>query len=168
MKRRKSYFVNFPTNSLFLVLEQNLKQLNDLEQKLAIKNNQLLKERIKQVELVVAVSKNVIIERYLEAKISLTKIAHLLTTSEGIKESVYKELFTLKVLESDDIISIDLLTEAIDKLDISELMMIIRKKPNTVYANVALEKWDEIIFDVEPEVYEEYVLKKKLDGKRNW
>lgn len=163
--KRKSYFTNFSTDSLFVVLEQNYMEYQKLEQKQANNSNPLLKERMKQVELVMAASKSIITERYLEDNVSLNEIAGLLIKSKGIRESVYKNLFTLKLLETNEIISLNLLTNAVNRLDISELMLIIRNKPNTVYSDIALKIYDEMIFDVEPEVYQEYVLKKRLDGR---
>ena len=75
MKRRSSYLTNFPTSTLFVVLEQNMKEKLELELKQLEANNLLLKERIKQVELVIEVAKNTIIERYLKDGISLNKVA---------------------------------------------------------------------------------------------
>lgn len=166
MKRRKSYLTNFPTSTLFIVLEQNINNLLELEAKQLILRNSLLKERIKQAELTINLAKTTIIERYLNNGISLTEIANLLIKSIGIKENVFQELFTLKLLESNEIISIDLLEKAIDKLDISQLMLIMRTKQNTIYGNIATNKYDKMIFDVEPDVLEEYILKKRLDKRK--
>lgn len=168
MKRRRSHFNNFPTSSLFVLMEQYTVELEKLENKLLnSKDNLLLKERIKQIKLVIVVARNIIIERYLEANTSFNETAKLLVESEGIKESVYKELFTLKAIQTDEIISFDLLNLAINKLDISDLMLIIRTRENGICFDLALKRYDEMIFDVEPEVYNEYVMKKVLDGRRN-
>lgn len=143
-----------------------MKELDDLEMKFMLNHNQLLIERMQQLRLVLAVSKNVIIERYLEENLSLTKVAKLLTASDGVKLNVYRELFTLKVLATDEMISMDLLEKAFDLLELSDLMMIIRAKKNTIYQKLALKRYDQMIFDVEPDVYQEYVMKKRLDRKR--
>ena len=165
MKSRKSYFENFSTDTLFIVLEQNIKELSEIEVS-SIKLTKELKNRIEQLELVIAVSKNTIIERFLEENISLTQIAKLLIHSTGIKKSVYKEIFTLMVLKKDEMISIDLLKMAINELDISNLMLIMVSKENELYKELATKKYDEIIFDVEPDVYKELIMKKKMDRRK--
>lgn len=71
----------------------------------------------------------------------------------------------MKILESDELIDLKLLERAIDKLEMDELMTIIRLKENTVYGVCAVKKYDKMLFDVETDVYDEYVKKKKLDGK---
>lgn len=165
MSNRKSYFENFSTSTLFVVLEQNFRELATLELKYTCMPNKLLKKRIKQIKLVLEVSKNVIVRRYLQEDISLMKIAKLLLNNEGIKKEVYQEIFTLKVLEKDEIISLELLSRVIKELDISELMLIIRNKGNSIYGHLALKRYDELIFDVEPDVYQELVMKKRRDRR---
>lgn len=166
MSNRKSYFENFSTSTLWIVLEQNFRELTTLELKYATTPNKLLKDRIKQIKLVLEVSKNVVVNRYLQDNISLMKIANLLLNSEGIKKKVYQELFTLKVLEKEELISLELLSKVIQELDISELMMIIRNKEDSIYGSLALRRYDELIFDVEPDVYQELIMKKIKDRRR--
>ena len=169
MKRRKSYLTNFPTSTLFIVLEQNVKELLELEVKQLKSNNVLLTERISQIKLTINIAKTTIIERYLNNNVSIIEIANSLLASKGIKEEIFQELLTLKLLESNEIISVDLLKEAIDKLDTYWLILIIRNKQDTIYGNIAAimynEKYEQMIFDVEPEVYQEYVKKIDLDRK---
>ena len=166
MKKRKSYFENFPTCSLFAVLEQNYKELLQLEIKKITKPTPLLKERIRQLELVIAVIKNVIIERYLQDNISLTEIAKRLVKEKGIKQDVYKELLTLKIINSEEFISLELLEQAIDKLELNQIMIIVRSKEDTIYGKTAAKCYDEMIFDVDEEVYKEYINKRIMDSKR--
>ena len=165
MNNRRSYFENFSTSMLFVLLEQNLSELTALEAKYDSIPNRLLKERIEQIKLVLEVSKNVVVNRYLQDNISLMEAANLLLNSEGIQKKVYQEVFTLKVLEKEELIQLDLLSKAIKELDINELMMIIRNKENSVYGNLALQRYDELIFDVEPDVYQELIMKKKKDRR---
>lgn len=165
MSKRKSYFTNFSTDSLFVVLEQNNKELLKLEIKKLTKDTKELRDRIKQLELVVAVARNVIVERYMHDNISITNIANKMLKEKGIKLDVYKEIFTLKILENDEMISLELLEQAIDKLDIGQLTMIIKAKENTIYGDCAIKSYDEMIFDVDEEVYKEYVNKLINDSK---
>ena len=165
MSKRKSYFTNFSTDSLFVVLEQNNKELLKLEIKKLNKDTKEIRDRIKQVELVIAVVRNVIVERYMHDDTPITKIANKIVKENGIKLDVYKEIFTLKVLEKDEMISLELLEKAIDKLDIGQLTMIIKARENTVYGDYAIKSYDEMIFDVDEEVYKEYVNKLINDSK---
>lgn len=165
MKRRRSYFKSFPTSTLFIVLEQNKKESLELEKKLLNHDNILLRERLKQVNLVISVSKKIIIERYLKDNTSLNRITELLIESTGIKEWVFKDLFVLKILESNEPISLELLQKAIDKLEIEQLMMIIKGKQNTIYEDLATKNCDEMLFDVEQEVLKELELKKRMDRR---
>ena len=165
MNNRQSYFTNFSTNSLFAIWEQNVTELSKLELKRLEKNNNLLNERIKQINLVVSTIKSVLMERYLVDDISLDRVVKYFLNSTGIRENFYKDLFVLKILESDGLIDLKLLERAIDKLEMDELMTIIRLKENTVYGVCAVKKYDKMLFDVETDVYDEYVKKIKLDGK---
>ena len=70
------------------------------------------------------------------------------------------------VLRKDEMISLDLLEMSINELDMSQLMLIMVGKDNKLYRELATKKYDEIIFDVEPDVYEELILKKKMDRRR--
>lgn len=49
MKRKISYLTNFPTETLFLVLEQNAKELLELEIKKVDKNSIQLQKRVNQL-----------------------------------------------------------------------------------------------------------------------
>lgn len=163
MKVRKSYLTNFPTNHLFIVLEQNQKELLDLEMKQLNRSNSLLRERIKQVKLTIAIIRNTIIERYLDSQVSLRECAKMLIISKGVKESVYQEVFTLKLLGVNEIIPLDLLEKAIDKLEIDQLMRILRTKEDSIYGHFANQSYTEMLFDVENEILEELNQKIKLD-----
>lgn len=165
MSKKKSFFLNFSTNSLFLVLEENVNVLASLEVKLNNNYNMHLKHQIKMTELVIKTVKKEIINRYLKEDIPLNKIANLVLSSDGIKKLIYQELFTLRVIEKDEMISLDVLERVINSLDIDELSLIIRDKNNSVYRILALKRYDEIIFDVDNDVYEEMVMKKRLDRR---
>ncbi|MDD6223598.1 MAG: hypothetical protein PUB18_01180 [bacterium] len=165
MNGRESYFANFSTSSLFVLLEQNLAQLTNLELKQTTNDHSLLKNRIFQLQFAVSIIRSILIDRYLKEKISLTQIANYLLWATGIREDVYQELFTLKLLESDEFIELTLLEKAIHKLDMEKLMAIIQLKEDTIYGTYAVRRYDEMIFDVEEDVFEEYVKKIKFDEK---
>ena len=164
MKGRKSYLTNYSTDTLFVVLEQSQRELLDLETKNMNSSNILLKQRIQQVKLTMAIAKNTIIERYMKDT-SFGACARLLIHSEGIKTSVYQELFTSKLLETNEMISLQLLKKAIDKLEVDQLMLVIRMKGNSAYGQFATECYYDMLFDVEEGVLGKLKEKIKLDNK---
>lgn len=98
MKRRKSYLTNFPTSTLFIVLEQNVKELLELEVKQLKSNNVLLKERISQIKLTINIAKTTIIERYLNNNVSIIEIANLLLTSKGHQRRSFSGAIYYKII----------------------------------------------------------------------
>lgn len=164
MKGRKSYLTNFPTNSLFAVLEQTQKELMDLELGNQSQDNILRQERIRQLKLTISIIKNIIIDRYLSSNTSLREYAKLLITSSGIKKIIYQEVFTLKLSGTDEIISLDMLKKAIDKLEIEQLMRIMHAKENSIYGDIVNQSYMEMLFNVEEEILGELKQKIKLDN----
>ncbi len=161
MKRRNSYLTNFSTDFLFLVLEQNTKELLKLEIKRTEQESKELQGRINQIKLTISIGKQELINRFLiDEKNSLEKIARLLCKSKGIHKEVYQEVFTRKILEQNNLIPVDLLQKVMDYLDLEQIMTIMRKK-DTIYSQLASERYDEIIFDVDEEVYQEYLQKRR-------
>lgn len=165
MKRRKSYLTNFPTETLFLVLEQNAKELLELEIKKVDKNSIQLQKRINQVKLTISIGKKELINRYLKGNISLNQVANLVCQSNGIRQDIYKELFTRKVIEENELISVDLLRKVINNLELEQIMTIMQNK-DTIHQEIAEKRFDEIIYDVEKEVMEELEKKKRMDRRR--
>ncbi len=157
--KRKSYLTNFPTEFLFLILEQNQKELIQLELKRIEQETKELRDRIRQVKLTISLTKNTIINRYLEELIPLRKVAKLLCNSRGTRHEVYQELFTLRLLEANEFITVDLLQKAIQCLDLDHIMTIMRKK--SIYYEMVGTRFDELIYDVDQEVYENYLEKRK-------
>ena len=158
--KRKSYLTNFPTKALFLIMKQNLEELSKLEILRIEQDTEEVENRINQVKLTISLSKHIIINRYLEEEISLTKVAKLLCRSKGIEKEVYQELFTSKLVEANELIALDLLNEAINCLDLDQVMTIMRKK-DTIYSKMVETRFDEFIYDVDTDVYENYLEKRK-------
>ncbi len=160
--KRKSYVANFPTNLLFPVLEQNQKELLKLEWNRIEHETKELKDRIKQVELTISLVKNTIINRYLEENISFTKVARLLCKSTGIQKEIYQELFVAKIMNTNELISVDLLNQAISCLDLDQIMKLMRNQ-DKIYSDMVESRFDELIYDVDQEVYENYLEKERKD-----
>lgn len=164
MSRRKTYLTNFSTDSLFVVLEQNIMQLQELEtKKNCCNDNSLLIDRINQIKLTIEIAKEAILSRYLAESLSIMKVAKMLINSSGTEEMIYRELLTIKLLKSDEPISIELLEKAIVKLNSDQLMYIILVKKGTIYGEIALDKYDLNRVDLEEDVAAELEQKIRAD-----
>lgn len=164
--KRKSYLTNFSTDMLFIVLEQNQKELLQLQLKLLDNENILLKTRINQVKYTIAIIENTVTKRFLEENISLNKLINLLLTSN--KEcygTIYKEAITQKIIESNEAVLLNLLEAAIKHLDVDQLMRIIKAKEDSIYGLMALNSYNEKCLEVDDEVYKELLLKVKQDRR---
>ena len=162
--KRKSHLDNFSTESLFLVLEQNQNDLLRLQVKALENKSKLLHDRIIQIKQTIAITENIIIERYdttsLKAVIKLLQSSH-----KEIKKNIYKEIITLKIIDMDELVPIDLLKKTINELEIEQLMRIIKVKEHTIYGKLALNSYDEKCLEVDDEVYKELLVKIKQDRR---
>ena len=149
--KRKSHLDNFSTESLFLVLEQNQNDLLRLQVKALENKSKLLHDRIIQIKQTIAITENIIIERYdttsLKAVIKLLQSSH-----KEIKKNIYKEIITLKIID-------------MDELEVEQLMRIIKVKEHTIYGKLALNSYDEKCLEVDDEVYKELLLKISQDRR---
>ena len=165
MSKRRSWFGNFSIDSLFVLLKQSEKELEELNsiEEPSVK----LKLRKRDVEYSIRVFKNLLVKRILESNISLTEISkNIMKTNDTIKD-VYKEVFTLKLVDKDELIDIELLNNVIDTLNLEQVLTIINVKKGTIYEKLANNRFNDLIFDVDTDVYDEYVLKKKMDEGRD-
>lgn len=164
--KRKSYLTNFSTNMLFAVLEQNQKELLQLQLKLFDNENILLKTRINQVKYTIAIVENTVVKRFLDENISLNKLINLLlTTNKECYITIYKEVITQKIIESNETVLLNLLEAAIKHLDVDQLMRIIKAKEDSIYGMMALNSYNEKCLEVDDEVYKELLLKMKQDRR---
>ena len=112
-----------------------------------------------------AIIQNIIVERFLEDSISLVECTRLFIKARGIRKEVYQELFTIKILEADEMLSLDLLEQAMNQLEPEPLMRILRAKENSIYGYLASKTYMKMLFDVEEEVLEELKQKIKIDNE---
>ena len=61
---------------------------------------------------------------------------------------------------------IELLNNVIDTLNLEQVLTILNIKKGTIYEKLANNRFNDLIFDVDADVYDEYVLKKKMDEGR--
>ena len=150
---------------LTIILENHTKELELLQSKETHKSSNALINRICYLKYFNDIIENKIIERYLNEKISLNKCAKIILNTTGFKQDIFKKIFTLKVLDNDEFIPLDILQEVINLLDIDQLLIIIHGKKNTIYEELALKKYDELIFRVDEEVLDDLKLKMKIDER---
>lgn len=149
----------FPIEALLIVYENNVNELDRLK---LLDNNKYVSKRIKELEYNIKYIKNTCIDKYLDSNISLSKCAKLLISTNTRRKDIYQELFTNLLICGNGLISLDLLNSAINELDIEYIMQIISSK-KTGAREIALDVFDKIIFNVDEDVYGDYLLKKKLD-----
>ncbi len=164
--KRKSYLVNFSTDALFVVLEQNQNELLRLQIKAIDNSHLLLNQRINQVKYTIAIIENTIIERFSCEKITLNKLIELLLDSNNDSRSrIYKELITNKMIDSNELVSLDLLDKVIKLLEVEQLMRIIKARENTIYGQLAISSYNQKCLEVDDEVYKELLVKIKQDRR---
>ena len=168
MKKRQSYFMNFPTSSLITILEQRQKELDDLTYK--IENNKVkktidLKKRQADLEFIINVVKELLIERYMQADVSINECSQIVLYGKGTKKELFKDILTYQLIKKQELVDVCLVKDAINELELQHLQMIIHTIPDTIYARYANNRFDEIIFGVSNAVYEELVKKMIMDRK---
>lgn len=92
-----------------------------------------------------------------------TKILFSLIEQNQVEEEIFKELITDRLIEKEEPVSMDLLIQVMDSLELEQLMMIIHSKENTFYGDMALSSYDKKCMEVDNDVYQELVLKLKQD-----
>lgn len=161
MSNRKSYFANFPSTSLFVILKKSEEELEEINSKTNI--NDGLKTRKKELVLLINSIKSILVNRFINSNMTLREIAIKMINSDRSAKEVYKSLFMLRVIHKEELIDISLLEKAMDELDIDNILMIINSKKGTIYEQIANKKYDELIFQVDEEVYNDYLLKDETD-----
>lgn len=149
----------FPIEALLIVYENNI---NELEKLKLLDSNKYVNKRIKELENNIKYIKNVCINKYMDSNISLNRCAKLFVSTKTRRKDIYQELFTKLLISGNGLISLDLLNRVIDELDIEYIMQIINSKKKGA-SEMAMNAFNKIIFNVEDDVYDDYLLKKKLD-----
>lgn len=164
--KRKSHLNNFSIESLFVILEQNQKELLKL-QILALENkNRVLDDRIVQIKQTIAISENIVVERYLNSNISIKELIKLFySATNEFEKNLYREIITSKIIKINELLSLDLLGKIINELEIDQLMRIIKSKEKTVYGQLALNAYNHKCLEVDDEVYKELLMKIKQDRR---
>lgn len=128
--------------------------------------NPVLKVEIRNLQILIQTLKGVIVRKNIMRGISITDAAKKLCTAQGLVEKeVYGEVFKLKVLDGDGMISTELSKRAIDRLPVQQLMDIIHLHEHPMYVELASRRFDEIIFDVDSDVLDELDEKIEMDIK---
>ena len=164
MKGRKSYYLNFDDKSLMAILKQRQAELESLNKKEITAD---LETRKQELKFIIKVIKDTLVKRYKEENLSFQKIALGVIRKQGIEKDIYRELFILSLMENNSLVDKETLDKAIDELNLDQLLLISNMKQGTIYQKAANNKLDEFWFDVEDDVLDEFVLKKKMDERRD-
>lgn len=151
---------------LFALIKQREQEKLKLEMSYLNSQNPILRVEIRNLQILIQTLKGVIVRKNMMRGISITDAAKKLCKSQNtIEKEVYGEIFKLKVLEGDGMISTELSRRAIDKLPVQQLMDIIHLHEQPMYVELASRRFDEIIFDVDSDVLDELDEKMEMDIK---
>ena len=151
MKTRQSYFENFPTSTLIIILEQRQKELNEINSKLEncrVKKTPQLKKRKNDLEFIIRVVRKLLIERYLKADVSLFECCQIIVYGKGIKKELFKDIFVYQLIKKEEPIDYNLLEQAINELELNQIQTIMHTQQNNVFGELANKKFDEVIFEI--------------------
>ncbi len=151
---------------LFALIKQREQEKLKMEMGYLNSQNPVLKVEIRNLQILIQTLKGVIVRKNIMRGISITDAAKKLCTAQGLVEKeVYGEVFKLKVLNGDGMISTELSKRAIDRLPVQQLMDIIHLHEHPMYVELASRRFDEIIFDVDSDVLDELDEKIEMDIK---
>ncbi len=151
---------------LFALIKQREQEKLKMEMGYLNSQNPVLKVEIRNLQILIQTLKGVIVRKNIMRGISITDAAKKLCTAQGLVEKeVYGEVFKLKVLDGDGMISTELSKRAIDRLPVQQLMDIIHLHEHPMYVELASRRFDEIIFDVDSDVLDELDEKIEMDIK---
>lgn len=151
---------------LFALIKQREQEKIKMEMSYLNSQNPILKVEIRNLQILIQTLKGVIVRKNMMRGISINDAAKKLCKAQGLVEKeVYGEIFKLKVLEGNGVISTELSKRAIDKLPVQQLMDIIHLHEQPMYVDLASRRFDEIIFDVDSDVLDELDEKMKMDIK---
>ena len=155
----------YPAEGLFALLKQYYEKLDSFDN---MKETEAVKLVRTETKCSIAVINNVLINRFKDSNMPLKEIASKILNGEDYEKEVYKSLFLVRVLsDKQEMIDISLLEKVINELEVERLASIIESKKGTIYGNLADNRYQEMMFEVEKDV--EYALEKKIakDEKLN-
>ncbi len=161
MSKRKSYYENFSTSSLFALLKQSYIELELFEEK---KETRELKKAIFELEVLIRRIKKIIENRYIEEEASINRIATDYLNCDPYFKEVYKDIFLTRLLTADEFVDVNLINRVINTLDIEDIFIIMNSKEDSIYGKLASKRYDKMVFEVEEDVYNDYVLKNENDS----
>ena len=155
----------YPAEGLFALLKQYYEKLDSFDNK---KETETIKLIRTETKCSIAIINNVLINRFKDSNMPLKEIASKILNGEDYEKEVYKSLFLVRVLsDKQEMIDISLLEKVINELEVERLASIIESKKGTIYGDLADNRYQEMMFEVEKDV--EYALEKKIakDEKLN-
>lgn len=165
MAMMKNYLSRCDLNILFMLLKKSEKELADFRLRMEQGENRHLKARCVELSASICVIQSVIERRLLENGISLMEVSKLVIKSCGALEEVYKEVLKFKIMEGNELVSLDLLEAAVRKLSPDQLVEIIYMGDQTIYGQIASARYDEMLFEVSDDIYAELESKMEMGRK---
>ena len=139
MKRRRPTISSLPTAGLFILLEQYDKELTQLKQKQLTSEKFLpdICKRMNEVNDTIYYISKVLVDRC--GNISINKLAKLFIDTNGIKKSVYEEVFVQKILNGKSMIILDtkVFETVINQLSVENLIKISCCKEELLIKNLS-------------------------------
>jgi len=155
----------YPAEGLFVLLKQYYDKLEKFDCK---KETASIKIARKEINSSIAIIKNVLINRFKDSEMPLRKMANKILSGEDYEIDVYKSLFLARVLSNrSEIIDTTLLKKVIDELDVDSLHEIIENKKGTIYSDLANDRYQNMMFEVEKDVEEALHVKTLEDIRLN-
>ena len=165
MKEKRYYFSNFPTEYLLMLLDQKERQKLQFKAKYLEKNDLKTFNKIKYLEILTMLIRECLTERFLKEDMSLNKCGSLLLKSKKSKREILRNVFTIKVVEKEELIDLEMLKKIINELSIDNLQAIINTNRESTVVSYAKFRFDELLFEVDEEIKNE--LKQKILNDRN-
>lgn len=153
---------DYSINSLILILEQKQK---DLERLKVNANNSAVSKEIEELSAFLMLYKGVVIKKILDTNISIKDCCHKILKTTGLKEEIYEEVFVSSIIMKDEFIDVDMLEKVINKLSIEHIFTIMNTKKDSVYSKLADIRFNKLMYEVNEDVYEEFVKKIRMDKR---
>ncbi len=156
----------YPEKLLFTLLDQYYQELDELDSKSCEIDS--VKAFRKETMVTIKLIEQILVERFKNSAKPIKEIATLILNGEEHESTVYKHVFVERILNDQiGMVDVGLLEKIIDTLDVEDLYTIIEKKKDSIYADLANTRYQEMMFEVEKDVENALEKKKARDEIEN-
>ena len=156
----------YPEKLLFTLLNQYYHELDKLDSKSSDVDS--VKSFRKDTMVTIKFIEKTLVDRFKDSNMTLKEIANKLLNAQEHETAVYNRLFVERVLGNQpELIDISLLEKVINILDVEDLYSIMEKKKDTIYGDLANNRYQEMMFEVEKDVETALEKKKEKDETLN-